>query len=231
MKSDARMVRITQASPRFALACNVFTPVFLRVLCAFAVNKPEIQKMKKILLIAVLLLLAGCATRPNTAPRTYDFGPTEQPAQRTVAVTVLEMRAPEWLDGTQMLYRLAYEDPRALQPYGGSRWAGPPAALLTLRMRHQFGSAPGSKCTLATRLAEFSQTFDSASSSRALLQVQAILDVTGPAPHRVQREFRLEGATPTADAAGGATAFSQLAADFVRAAEAWITETGFCTQG
>jgi cholesterol transport system auxiliary component len=186
--------------------------------------------MKNVLLIAVLLLLAGCATRPNTAPKIYDFGLTEQPAQRAVAVTVLEMRAPEWLDGTQMLYRLAYEDPRALSPYGGSRWAGPPAAMLTLRMRQQFGSAPGTKCTLATQLAEFSQTFDSASSSRALLQVQATLGVSSPAPQKVQREFRLEGATPSADAAGGAAAFSQLASDFVRAAEAWIDETGFCSQ-
>jgi hypothetical protein len=124
-----------------------------------------------------------------------------------------------------MLYRLAYKDPRALSPYANSRWAGTPASMLTLRLRQQLGSAPGSKCVLATSLAEFSQTFDSATDSRVLLQVHAVL---GTQAQRLQKEFRLEGQAPTADAAGGAEAFSQLATDFVKAAEAWVNETGLC---
>ena len=187
--------------------------------------------MKSIVLTTLVLLAAGCSTTRETAPKTYDFGLTEQPVQSTLSVQVAEMRAPEWLDGTQMLYRLAYADPRALTPYATSRWAGMPASMLTLRLRQQLGSAPGSKCTLATSLAEFSQTFDSASESRALLQVHAVLGVAGTPQQRLQREFRLEGKAPTADAAGGAAAFSQLATDFVRSAEAWIAETGHCAQG
>jgi cholesterol transport system auxiliary component len=187
--------------------------------------------MKAAIALACAALLAGCSTTRETAPQTYDFGLTEQSAQPALSVQVLEMRSPEWLDGTQMQYRLAYQDPRALMPYGGSRWAGTPASMLSLRLRQQLGSAPGSKCTLATNLAEFSQTFDSASSSRALLQVHAVLGVAGAPPQRLQREFRLEGNAPSADAAGGAAAFSQLATDFVRAAEAWIGETGLCAQG
>lgn len=185
--------------------------------------------MKKILLVA-MLVMAGCAGNREMAPKSYDFGLTEAPAQSTLSLQVLEMRAPEWLDGSQMLYRLAYTDPRALAPYTGSRWAGTPPSMLTLRLRQQLGNAPDSKCTLATSLAEFSQTFDSASESRAMLQVHAVLGVAGT-QQRFQREFRLEGNTPTADAAGGAEAFSQLATDFVRSAEAWINETGLCGRG
>ena len=182
--------------------------------------------MKKSLLIAVLLL-AGCAGNRELAPQTYDFGLAEAPVETTLSVQVPEMRAPEWLDSTRMLYRLAYQDPRALSPYGGSHWAGTPASMLTLRLRQQLGSVPGSRCVIATRLAEFSQAFDTASSSRALLQVHGVLAVEGMSPH-LQREFRLEAGTPSADAAGGAAAFSKLSVDFVRAVEAWITGTGLC---
>lgn len=183
--------------------------------------------MKNCLWIA-LLVLAGCATHRETAPQTYDFGLAQAPAAHTLSVQVPEMRAPEWLDGTAMLYRLAYRDPRALSPYSTSRWAGTPASMLTLRLRQQLGNLPGAKCQLATQLAEFSQTFDSASDSRALLQVQAVLHVAGTPSRRLQREFRLENKAATADAAGGAAAFSQLATEFVQQAGAWIAETGSC---
>src|SRR5690606_38523131 len=150
---------------------------------------PETRPMKNCLWIA-LLVLAGCATHRETAPQTYDFGLAQAPAAHTLSVQVPEMRAPEWLDGTAMLYRLAYRDPRALSPYSTSRWAGTPASMLTLRLRQQLGNLPGAKCQLATQLAEFSQTFDSASDSRALPPVQAVLHVAGTPARRLPREFR-----------------------------------------
>jgi cholesterol transport system auxiliary component len=187
--------------------------------------------MKAAIVAAGALALAACATNKQSAPQTYDFGLVENPAPHALSLQVPEMRAPEWLDGTQMQYRLAYQDPRALTPYATSRWAGTPASMLTLRLRQQLGSLPGAKCTLSSSLAEFSQTFDAAQRSRALLSVHAILAVAGSPPQRLQREFRLEKPAPTADAAGGAAAFSQLAAELAKSMEAWVGESGLCNPG
>lgn len=182
-----------------------------------------------IALIFALLIAAGCATTRQTAQQTYDFGPSSEPAQAVNSVQIVEMRAPEWLDGGQMLYRLAYRDPRALTPYSTSRWAGTPASMLTLRLRQQLGSVPGAKCILTSNLAEFSQAFDTEASSRAVLQIHAVLGASAQG-QRLQKDFRLEAKAATADAAGGAAAFSALATDLAKVVEQWITESGLCAQ-
>jgi cholesterol transport system auxiliary component len=187
--------------------------------------------MKAAIVLACAMALAACATNRESSPQTYDFGLAGAPAPPSLSLQVLDMRSPDWLDGTHMLYRLAYRDPRAVTPYAASRWAGNPASMLTLRLRQQLGSLPGARCSLATRLAEFSQTFDTPQASRAVLQVQAVLAVSGTPPQRMQREFRLEAATPSADAAGGAAAFSQLAAELAQALGAWVGESGLCNPG
>lgn len=182
-------------------------------------------------LCLMLLALAGCAGTQKSAPRVFDFGPagatTATPAH---SVAVAEMRAPEWLASTDMLYRLAYQDRFALARYGQSRWAGAPGAMLTLKLRQEIGHAPGGKCTLALDLAEFSQVFDAPAASRAVLQVQAALNAGGGSRSALaRREFRLEKATPTADAAGSAAAFSQLAGELAVALNAWIGESEACS--
>lgn len=184
----------------------------------------------KIAILCAVLIAAGCATTRGPAPQTYDFGPVGQPEAMTGGVQVVEMRAPEWLDGNQMLYRLAYRDPRALTPYAGSSWAGTPASMLTLRLRRQLGSVSGAKCVLSSSLAEFSQTFDTADSSRAVLHVHAVLAAAGAQGRRLQKEFLLESKAPTPDAAGGAAAFAALASDLAKAVEQWLAETGLCAQ-
>ena len=184
--------------------------------------------MRPVIALACAALIAsGCASTPDMAPQTYDFGPAGEPAQASNSVQVADMRAPEWLDGTQMFYRLAYRDPRALTPYAGSRWAGAPASMLTLRLRQQLGSAPGAKCILTTNVVEFSQTFDAADASRALLHVHAVLAAQG---QRQQKDFRLEAKTATADAPGGAAAFAGLATDLAASVGQWMTESGLCAQ-
>ncbi|HWA13436.1 MAG TPA: ABC-type transport auxiliary lipoprotein family protein [Burkholderiales bacterium] len=187
--------------------------------------------MKAAIVLAGAMALAACATNRETVPQTYDFGLAGAPTPPTLSLEVLDMRSPEWLDGTHMLYRLAYRDARAITPYGASRWAGSPASMLTVRLRQQLGNLPGARCTLATRLAEFSQTFDAPQASRAMLNVHAILAVSGTPAQRLQREFRLERATPTPDAAGGAAALSQLAEELAKSVQAWAGESGLCGPG
>lgn len=101
--------------------------------------------------------------------------------------------------------------------------------MLTLRLRQAIGHLPGGKCTLALDLTEFSQVFDVPDASRAVLQVQAALAAAGGSRHALaQREFRLEKATSTADAAGSAAAFSAIAGELAVALEAWIDESEYC---
>lgn len=183
--------------------------------------------------IAILLAglaAAGCAGKPPPGPRTYDFGVSQAVPQAGIGLHVQEVRAPEWLDSSDMFYRLAYQDPRLLTRYGNSRWAGAPAALLTLRLRQELGSLPGAPCTLASNLMEFSQVFDTQASSRAVLRLHATLSAGAPAVRRVQQDFRLEAATPTPDAPGGAAAFSDLAGQLARDLEQWVAQSGLCAQ-
>lgn len=184
----------------------------------------------RLALCLMLLALAGCAGTQKSSLRVFDFGLAAAPVATSVhSVAVTEMRAPEWLASTDMLYRLAYQDRFALARYGHSRWAGTPGAMLTLRLRQEIGHTPGGKCTLALDLAEFSQVFDTAGASRAVLQVQAALNAGGGSRSALaQREFRLEKATPTADAPGSAAAFSELAGELSVALNAWIGESGDC---
>jgi uncharacterized lipoprotein YmbA len=182
--------------------------------------------------IAILLTglaVAGCAGQPQTSSRTYDFGVAQAAQQAGGSVQVQDIRAPVWLDSSDMFYRLAYQDPRMVTRFGDSSWAGAPASMLTLRLRQELGNVPGAPCTLSSSLMEFSQVFDSRTSSRAVLHLQATLSAGTPA-RRLQQDFRLEAATPTPDAPGGAAAFSGLAEQLARDLGQWIAQSGLCAQ-
>jgi cholesterol transport system auxiliary component len=187
-----------------------------------------------IALLLAALLAAGCASRREYPSQIYDFGIAAPPASASGAsVFITAVRAADWLDTTDMFYRLAYRDPRALAPYSGSRWAGTPAAMLTVRLRQSVGNgsavrSPQVKCVLGLSLAEFSQVFASGNASRAVLHAQATLVENATPGRNMSREFRLERPTLTADAAGGAAAFSEIAAALSEELRAWIADAGFC---
>jgi cholesterol transport system auxiliary component len=191
--------------------------------------------MKKLpALWLALLLAAGCASRREHPSQIYDFGIAAAPAGASgTSVFVTEVRATDWLDTTDMYYRLAYRDPRALAPYTGSRWAGTPAAMLTVRLRQSVGNGSPVrtsqvKCVLGLSLVEFSQVFASGNASRAVLHAQATLAENAAAGRNTSREIRMERPAPTADAAGGVVAFSEIAAALAEELRAWISEAGFC---
>ncbi len=187
--------------------------------------------------LLAVLLATGCVSGREHASQTYDFGIVPAPAGASAdSVFVAEVRATDWLDTTDMFYRLAYRDSRALESYANSRWAGTPAAMLTVRLRQSVGNGsavriPQVKCVLGLSLAEFSQVFASGNSSRAVLHAQATLVENAPGGRNVSREIRLERPTPTADAAGGAAAFSELSSALAEELRTWIADAGFCKQG
>ena len=140
------------------------------------------------LLLVLALLLAGCTLeRPESAVHTtYDFGPPPayQRFNPALAGTVLiaPVRAPAWLDDTGIVYRLLHEDALRTHSYGMSKWAAEPASLVTDRLRSRFAAlaqgvlAPGfsarSDYTLRVELEDFSQHFEAASQSRALVRAR-----------------------------------------------------------
>ena len=194
--------------------------------------------MKALVTVLLAVLLAtGCVSGRDHASQTYDFGIVLAPAGASAdSVFVADVRAADWLDTSDMFYRLAYRDSRALASYANSRWAGTPAAMLTVRLRQSVGNGsavriPQVKCVLGLSLAEFSQVFASANTSRAVLHAQATLVENAPGGRNRSREFRLERPTPTADATGGAAAFSEISAAISEELRTWIADAGFCKQG
>ena len=191
--------------------------------------------MKMRIMLLAVVLLAGCAVGSSKQPiEIYDFGifaavgpPTGQD------VFLADIRAAEWLDTTDMLYRLEYANPRKLAPYALSRWAAPPAHMLTIRLRQSMDSATSTrgkqtKCSLALFLSEFSQVFSDEKNSRAVMHLRATLSNSAATGAALVREFRAEKPAPTADAAGAAAAFAANATSVAQELNAWIAETGEC---
>ena len=179
-------------------------------------------------------LLTGCASGSRQSTEIYDFGvagsATAPPEQD---VFLAEVHAAEWLNNTDMLYRLEYRNPRVLAPYSASRWAGTPAAMLTNRLRQSVGngtSARGrqAKCSLTLFVSEFSQVFASKQDSRAVMHLRATLTDTATTERALVREFRFERPAPAPNAAGEAAAFSDLATSVAEELNAWITGAGAC---
>lgn len=188
--------------------------------------------MMRLLLLAVATaLLAGCGNRNTEQNRTYDFGIAAGPDRPPITADIRPVESPEWLDRPEMLYRLAYRNSKVLEPYAQSRWAGTPAELLTLKLRQSLGGGADPRtapCVLTVYLEEFSQVFEAQDSSRAILYARATLRQTGPKRGSESMSLRLEKPAPTPDAAGGASAFAELADEFARRVGDWAWASGYC---
>ena len=180
-------------------------------------------------------LLAACGSLPDKPQRAtlYDFG--AGPLPRTAAAAAAspvrlppmllsDIEAHARLDSAQILYRLAYSDGNELRPYASARWSVPPTQLLEQRLREALaqrrvvlGSEEGTNVarvdgkipnSLRLTLEEFSQYFDSPTSSVGMVRVRATLMNTTAAGDRVlgQRTFTAQEPAPSADARGGVKA-------------------------
>jgi cholesterol transport system auxiliary component len=166
--------------------------------------------------------LSGCALPPerSPAPALYDFGsrplapatPQSDAARPVLGMTVLASAA---LDGSAMLYRLAYGDEQQLRSYTLARWAMPPAELVQQRLSQALGahftvlrSGESAARVLQIELEEFSQVFDSPGQSVGRLRLRAtVLQVPG-AGSRVlgQRVVMVQQPAPSTTASGGVQA-------------------------
>lgn len=177
--------------------------------------------MLRAALLLSLALLAGCSIAPYSRDgvASYDFGLSraekEGSARLRHDLLVAALTAPGWMDNTGMHYRLAYQDATRPQAYAKSRWVMPPAALLGQRLRANiahasaaavFTPADGARAdyTLRLELEEFSQVFDTADKSRAVLRLRASL--VRDRGIVAQQGFSVERAAASANAEGGVQA-------------------------
>ena len=90
-----------------------------------------------------ILLIGGCSALPDkpVRPAVYDFGPGLVPKATPAAGAALpplllaDIEAPAAVDGTAVLYRLAYADVQQVRPYAQARWSMSPAQLVRQRLR------------------------------------------------------------------------------------------------
>jgi cholesterol transport system auxiliary component len=176
--------------------------------------------MLRAALLLSLAVLAACAlpqARDGTA--SYDFGlarsDKEAGPRLQHDLVVAAVSAPTWMDNSGIYYRLAYQDAARPQAYAQSRWVMPPAALLGQRLRASiagaskagvFAPADGARAdyTLRLELEEFSQVFDAADRSRAVVRLRAILIRNRGLV--AQQSFGVERAAATPNAEGGVRA-------------------------
>ncbi|MDB5767503.1 MAG: putative lipoprotein [Collimonas fungivorans] len=165
-----------------------------------------------------IALVAGCASKID-APTQYDLG-LLPPAAATAApslpaVSLADVNAPAWLDNNMIYFRLAYANQLQPRPYAGSRWTMPPAQLFQQRLKSRLAQAGGTVLAMSDAalnipllridMDDFTQTFDTPSHSLATLQVRASL--FNGRTLLAQKSFSRQAPTPSADAAGAASAF------------------------
>ena len=205
-----------------------------------------------IFLAVASVALAACSVLPKPPERAdvYDFGPgsataAAAPAQALPPLALADVEATGLPEASSaLLYRLAYANAQQLQPYTPARWSQPPAILVQQALREQLGqgravlSGDDGLAMLADRarmptvlrvqLEEFSQVFESPQRSHGLLRLRALLaDNSARGEVLVaQRLFVVQRPASTPDAAGGARALAEAAAQAAQELADWVQRSG-----
>lgn len=195
---------------------------------------------KHLFLIGVFAMLCGCAIGPEKRdpPAVFDLGPQRaHPAAAPVfnaTLLIPAVSASPWLDSAHIIYRLSYRDAGRPEAYAQHRWAMSPALLLTERLRGRFAAASrgvvstqdGARADYSLRieLEDFSQSFDAAQTSKAVVRLRAsLIDLNTRALH-AQRSFSVD--RPAAPNAPGAAQSLAAASDaVVEELVAWATQS------
>ncbi len=184
---------------------------------------------KCMFLLIILSVMAGCGLGPEKRdpPAVFDLGPQRSHAAAAPAINATLLISPvsasPWLDSPNMMYRLTYRDAGRPEAYAQHRWAMSPALLLTERLRSRFASATrgvvgtqdGAQADYSLRieLEDFSQSFDTAETSKANVRLRAsLINLTTRALH-AQKSFSVE--RPAAPNAPGAAQSLAAASDAV----------------
>jgi cholesterol transport system auxiliary component len=178
--------------------------------------------------------VAGCATPQSpVAKAVYDFGPSLSAPAAAIAtplpaLVLAEIDASTALESPAVVYRLGYADTQQLRPYTLARWSMPVAQLVRLRLRDALSTRGpvlstaegGATWLLKVELDEFSQLFDTPSTSAGVVRLRATLLRSGTLV--AQRSLLARAPALSADAAGGVRALTQATDDAVQQLSNWI---------
>ena len=194
--------------------------------------------MRTTLVLLLAATLSGCTLGPEKkdAAATYDLSgaPSSAAGKTRIRATLLvqPVAAPGWLESNAIVYRLNYQDAARQLNYANSRWAAPVASLVAQRLRAQLAAASDSGIVniadsaradyaLRVELEEFSQVFDTAEASRAVIVARASLVNLSKRSLQAQKTFTIDRPAAGANAESGVRALSAGSAELVDAIVAW----------
>jgi cholesterol transport system auxiliary component len=238
--------RETDAGANLLLSCSSA----LKHPCLATLKRLPCFARRLLLAVCGLLLVACTTPQPPTSKAVYDFGPVLSAAasatavtaattattasgsaaavMRTAAIALPEIEANASLDSPSLLYRLQYSNAQQLLPYAQARWSAAPAQLVRARVRDALAlqgpvlSTEGGMAAWVLRmeLDEFSQLFDSPSSSIGLVRLRASLLKNDQLA--AQTTVFAKAPAPSQDAAGGVKALTAATDEAVRQLSAWL---------
>jgi cholesterol transport system auxiliary component len=134
--------------------------------------------MKLLTAVVLMLLLAGCGGLPKSGSQAalYDFGiaPADAPFT-TLPIRLTGVEAAPGLEGSEIRYRLAYQNPARVFAYTESRWVASPEKLISRQIERHLIPADPTQCKLQVKLESFDQVFDTADSSKGVVLLRANL--------------------------------------------------------
>ena len=214
---------------------------------------PSMAVRKSLAAVTLLGLVAGCSVLPKPPSRVdiFDFGPgltkaadASQAATPLPPIALADFTSAGVPDGRSALfYRLAYSNAQMLYPYTQARWSQPPTTLMQLAVRDRLGvrrsviygdqnidqqiKGGQSPTVLRAEVEEFSQVFQSEKDSVGLVRVRvSMVDSLKAGDELIgQRVFVAQRPAPTPDAAGGAKALSDAAAQVADEIAQWVEQS------
>lgn len=175
----------------------------------------------------VLLTLAGCGSlvTRQPPPALHDLGSARDRLDVSLPVRDIEVRAPSWLEGSAMHYRLAYESLTRRDVYAYSRWAAAPSEMLRVALRRLLetdAAGDGGTCRLQIEIDEFIHEYDRSDSARALLAGRALLMDSRGLRVLARLPFAVSDPATSPDAAGGVAAMVRGVDVLGRRIAAWL---------
>lgn len=200
--------------------------------------------MKNTLLVVLALVLAGCiSTAAPIHVQHYTLAGTPAPHNTTTApaanapiLRLAPVKAPAWINSTQIYYRLAYSNAAQINAYSRSAWVAPPPELLIAQLRGALAASghwravlvPGdvapADITLNIKLNNFAQVFSVNAQSVGVVDATATVLATDPRHVLSQRHFHVEQVASTPNAAGGVKALSGATRTLTQQLRDWLAQ-------
>lgn len=194
---------------------------------------PPVARTRVLSGALVVCLLSACASAP-TQPTRWSISGGERAA--TAAGTLppglqIRVTAAPWINQTGFLYSLDYKAAQAVEVYAQNQWVDrPPVLIEDLMMRAYAQARPSPQparaagesrpLALSLRVVELVQHYVSATESEARVVAVATLSASNP-PQVRSAMFRAQVPARTADAAGGAQAFSEASDQLIEQVFIW----------